>query len=78
MNRDIQKAINTHRSYIKKWGGAGDFYPSDVMQIIQGATRKDGQLDHIDAIFNALYAGFTIGYRTAKREAKKRGGYNEK
>ena len=53
-------------------GGGGDFYPSDVNQIIQGATQRDGTLDPIDAIFNALYAGFTIGYRTAKRETKKR------
>ena len=70
--RDINKAI---ADYKKKFGATnkgGAFYTTDLMQIrdtAEGDTR--GDRDFI-LISNALRAGFMIGYRKGKADAKKR------
>lgn len=72
MKRDITKSIE---EYQKKFGGAsneGAFYATDFMQIrdtAEGVTR--GDRDFI-LISNALRAGFMVGYRKGRADAKKR------
>jgi hypothetical protein len=67
----MEKAINDYKA---KFGGnsaEGAFYMTDVMQIrdtAEGNTR--GDRDFI-LISNALRAGFMVGYRKGKADAKK-------
>lgn len=70
MVRDINKAIEEHYRYMKNHKGNGDFYASDIEQVLKRATRADGSIDTINAIGDAFYAGFSVGYRIAKREAR--------
>ena len=66
--RSMEKAI---QEYHKRFSTTGDFYFDDVRQIKE-MSEKDGRIDPYDLIFNALQAGFMIGYRTAERHCKPR------
>ena len=62
--RSIQKAIN---DYLKKFPAdskRGCFWSSDAYQVRSMST------DIWDNIFNALMAGFMVGYRYGKKENK--------
>lgn len=67
MKRSIAKAVADHHSYMEKHNGSGDIYPSDIAQLLELSTRADGSIDFYNAIGDAFYAGFSVGYRTAKR-----------
>ena len=67
MKRDLTKAITEYR---KKFYGThskkGSFYYSDLNQIVE----MGGDLPIM--VFNAMEAGFMIGYNAAKREKRKK------
>ena len=74
MPRDLQKTINEYkRKYYNRKDSKGAFYASDIRQImdISFEESKSPAESRIDAISNALYAGFIIGYKAAKREQTK-------
>ena len=66
--RNIRKAIT---DYKKNWTETADgaFYPSDILEIQRITKAERGNM--VDAIYNALAVGFMVGYRKAKRDAKK-------
>lgn len=69
MKRSIEKAIADYKKkYFNTLDNAGAFYVSDYYQIMELSQNK------VDCIDNALMAGYMIGYRTAKREARNRSG----
>ena len=72
MNRDIKKAIREYMQLTdyRKSKTRGAFYTDDVKQIIELSTT-DGRTSTADAVLNALQAGFTIGYRTARSDARR-------
>ena len=69
--RDIKKNIE---EYNKKFGGNtgnGAFYATDLMQIKETAEgERRGDREFV-LISNALRAGFMIGYRKGKADARK-------
>ena len=71
MQRDMSKAIADYKkSYGKKAGNEGAFFPNDVEQIreisVGGVDRE------YNLVVNSLRAGFMIGYRKAQRDYRKR------
>lgn len=69
MARDIRKAVAEYVILTDHGKKHGTFYISDGEQIIDMATRN-GHIDLHTVITLALEAGYTIGYRTAKRHSK--------
>lgn len=62
----MQKAIDDYKK--KFWKTNKEiFWLSDMIQI-----KEISKGDYWDTLQNALISGFMIGYRTAKREAKKK------
>lgn len=76
MTRSMQKAIDDYRALCDRKGGAfGSFYTDDVNQLRQIAEDKGGinfRKIELHAIVSGLEAGFMIGYKAAKREARKK------
>ena len=76
MARSMQKAIDDYRALCDRKGGTfGSFYPDDVYQLRQVAEDKGGinfREIELNAIIGGLEAGFMIGYKAAKREARKK------
>lgn len=69
MQRDLQKAINEYkRKYYERKDSKGAFYAGDINQIMELSEAETTKETLYKAIENALYAGYMIGYRTAKRE----------
>ena len=74
-NRDLGKYVADYKSQFmhKDNHNKGALYQSDYTQIYQMSNDPDktigGRL--YNAIDNALMAGFMIGYKCAKREAKR-------
>lgn len=69
--RNINKAIE---DYKKNFGGAGSngaFYATDVQQIRDTARGELWNDREFTLISNALQAGFMIGYRKGKADARK-------
>ena len=75
MKRSMEKAIEEYnRTRQNATGATGAFYYSDIQQIkeIAQSHNEDLYTDLLDgAILAALQAGFSVGYRTAKRQYKK-------
>ena len=71
MKRSITKALEEYKRITKSATTGGVFYYSDIEQIRDSAINPRGEVDIALAIGNALEAGYAIGYRTAKREARK-------
>ena len=73
MKRDINKTIAEYHALFGY--PAGKFFAADLYQIREIALQswKHGYGEVLfSAISAALEAGFMIGYKAAKREAKKR------
>ncbi len=69
MKRDLQKSIEAYKTkYYHRADSKGAFYVGDVNQIIELSEAETTKETLYKAIENALYAGYMIGYRTAKRE----------
>lgn len=70
MKNRTQKAIEDYKG--KCWKGTeAAFYPSDVESIIESSGGGMDPLTlTVNAVNNALMAGFMIGYRKAKREQR--------
>ena len=69
MPRDLQKTINEYkRKYYERKDSKGAFYAGDINQIMELSEAETTKETLYKAIENALYAGYMIGYRTAKRE----------
>ena len=69
MKRDLQKAIEEYKTkYYHRTDSKGAFYVGDIKQIKEISKANNPNETLINAIENALYAGYMIGYRTAKRE----------
>lgn len=69
--RNMEKAINDYQKQFSGNSGSGAFYTTDVKQIYDMAEGADlGDRDFM-LISNALQAGFMIGYRKGKADAKK-------
>ena len=66
----ITNAVYDYQQFIDRTG-RGLFYASDLCQL-RDMSLKDGRVNIYDLMSNALSAGFMIGYRCAKREARKR------
>jgi len=64
MKRDLTKAINEYQKRLER-GKAEKFFIGDMFQI------RDISKGTADLTYNALRAGYMIGYRQAKKEAKK-------
>ena len=69
--RNINKAIEDYNKKFGSGSAEGAFYCTDVEQIRQTAEGAQlGDRDYI-LITNALRAGFMVGYRKGKADAKK-------
>lgn len=69
MKRDLQKAVAEYKTkYYRRMDNKGAFYAGDVNQILNMSKSDTTSETLYNAIENALYAGYMIGYRTAKRE----------
>ena len=69
MKRDLQKSIEAYKTkYYHRADSKGAFYVGDIKQIIELSEAKTTRETLCKAIENALYAGYMIGYKTAKRE----------
>ena len=69
----IEKALAAYKKkYANTKTTAGGFYMTDYHDIIRLSRDKKGNLDPYNPIFNALEAGFIIGYRKAQRDARKK------
>ena len=67
MERNVKKDIEEYRRrYYGTSSTNGKFNQNDFYQIVEIGGSK------LDIIFNALEAGFMVGYRLAKREDRKR------
>ena len=71
MKRSITKALKEYERITKCATTGGAFYYSDIEQVRDSAITPRGEVDIVLAIGNALEAGYAIGYRKAKREARK-------
>jgi len=72
MKRDLEKYIKEYREqFYHRKDGTGAIYPTDVLQIRDYLVKR-GELTDLDAISYGLEAGFMIGYKYGKREAKKK------
>ena len=72
MKRDLGSYIKEYREqFYHRKDGAGAIYPIDVLQIRDYSLKK-GEIKLLDAIAYGLEAGFMIGYKYGKREAKKK------
>ena len=64
------------QDYKKDFGNSennkGAFYTCDVKETLEISGIKTVSDELINAIWNAMQAGFVIGYRCAKREIKNR------
>ena len=67
--RDVKKAINNYKM-LPKTAGRYDVSLSEVMELFRLSEEEDPG-DQTAAIMNSVMFGFTIGYRAAKRDAKK-------
>lgn len=65
--RSIEKAVEQYNKLSNYDTGRGAFTADDVFQILDHADD-----DMIEAIFYGLEAGYAIGYRTARRELRKK------
>lgn len=69
--RNMEKAISDYQAKFGGNSGNGAFYTTDVRQIYDMAEGADlGDRDFM-LISNALQAGFMVGYRKGKADAKK-------
>lgn len=70
----IENAIAEYRKrYGEDHSNAAAFYITDYHDILRLSRKENnGSLDPYTPIFNALEAGFVIGYRKAQRDARKR------
>ena len=66
----ITNAVYDYQQFIDRTG-RGAFRWNDLKQLMD-MSSKDGSVNVYDLMSNSLYAGFMIGYRCAKREARKR------
>ena len=73
MARDIRKAVAEYAELTDNGKKHGRFYLADGEQLINMATIN-GRVDLYRVITLALEAGYSIGYRTAKRHAKQEKG----
>ena len=66
-----EKAITDYRRYIERTGRGGIYFDdlNDIYEMNKNANG--GQLSIFSAIGDALEVGFMIGYRCAKREARR-------
>lgn len=72
MKRDLQKAIQEYeKRFYHRTDNKGAFYAGDVRQILDMSKSDTTGGTLYNAIENALYAGYMIGYRTAKREGRR-------
>lgn len=78
MKRSIEKAVTDYRKkYYKNENREGLFYASDICQVKELAEKEaqpyGGHIMGVlyNAIGIALEAGYMIGYRTAKRHARR-------
>lgn len=67
MQRDLKRYVADYQqTFLKKNGRRGAFYMSDVEQIVEMSN------DLVVAAYCALQAGFMVGYRAAKAEARRK------
>lgn len=72
MKRNIKKiCADYHELKKKKPESFGEFYYSDMVQLIEMARTQEGNEQLYEAVCRSLEAGFMIGYRCAKREQKR-------
>ena len=76
MNNRIRNAVAEYRrKYTGRTGEQGKFYTADFYEVLELAQEdaKGSSADLIiSAVFDALEAGYMIGYRKAKRDSRKR------
>lgn len=76
MTRNMQKWIDEYYKECRrrKYAGSCAFYTQDVLQIakIAGAREVTTRGVLLSAVMDALAAGWSIGYRAAQREYRKR------
>lgn len=75
MNNRIKNAVAEYqRKYEGQNGAEGKFYTADFYEVLELA-QTDARGSNADllicAVFNALEAGYMIGYRKAKRDSRK-------
>lgn len=75
MKRNLQKAIDEYKHlYHGRKDRKGAFYDTDYFQIAELSNYGKTPDDYIDTVFNALKAGFMVGYQAALRERRKASG----
>ena len=78
MRNRVPKAIDDYRKLTKKKNRL-NFYAGDI-KTLYDMSKTDScytvKVDVYDLICNAMMAGMMIGYRTGKREVRKKYGYN--
>lgn len=71
MNRSIKRAIEEYKAIEKnKHGGRDSFSLSDMEQLKE-ISSENGVLSPYSVIYNALMAGYAIGYKSAQYDARK-------
>lgn len=69
MIRDICKCVDEYeQKFFGRGGRKASFYMTDLTGIVE---KSGGALNTYSLVFNALEAGFMVGYKCAKREDKK-------
>lgn len=72
VKRDIEKLIKDYKKTFSSTKKKGAFYAQDYFQIMDiSEAESHGKNIEWHAVFNALHAGFMIGYNCAKRESRK-------
>lgn len=74
MARNMQKQIDECRKLWERRGNGSDgFTISEIEQLmnIAHAKEEDGEDCVLAAVFESLYAGWIIGYRAGRRDAKR-------
>lgn len=74
MRRDLRKYIDEYtRKYLDRENKTyrGQFYGDDFYQILEITGRPEKNRDAY-LVWNALRAGFMVGYKSAKNEARRR------
>lgn len=72
--RDYKKLREEYKDLkAKKAANFGKFYADDVIKVIETGKKPGGSYSDFEAITTALEAGFMLGYKAGKRDAKKEG-----
>lgn len=73
MKRDLNKAVSNYKAKYERTNSTESvFYISDIVQIKEMSETRRASETLLNAIYNALMAGFMIGYRKGQKDSRKK------